>query len=346
MADRSGKDKPEPPRRLNSAILCFQPSAKVIRFAKKYRTEIAASSSSVLSTFIAFPLDFAKSRMQSYDTSFTTTIREAYKQEGLRGIWRGSLPPLVSVTFVRTLSFSIYQKAKYAVDRSMTQQFGKSPLAMANAPNGYPNLYTLTCFGLAGAASGLAITAISCPFELTKLNEQLAGKIVREANKARETAIRTGSKEVPPVFDKKFGSLATARRLMKQRGIAGLYSGYQLHLLRDTIGTSIYFMSYESVKQLFANARGNEPGSPGAVLIAGGLCGIISWACIYPIDVAKTMYQKALLASDTGYAPRPRIKFFEFRAYRGEHGARHSSISELTLLQDLAFRSYGRHQST
>ena len=32
-------------------------------WTKKYRTEIAAPSSSVLSTFAAFPLDFAKSRM-------------------------------------------------------------------------------------------------------------------------------------------------------------------------------------------------------------------------------------------------------------------------------------------
>lgn len=318
MTDRNDKDSSKARNTNGSTILYFQPSAKVIRFAKKYRTEIAASSSSVFSTFIAFPLDFAKSRMQSYDTTFTATIKDAYKAEGLRGIWRGSLPPLVSVTVVRTISFSLYQRAKYTIDRAMNKHLGKSPLAMANAPNGYPNVYTLACFGLAGACSGIVITTISCPFELTKLNEQLAGKILRDARSARDAAIRDGSKTVPPPYDKKFGSWATARRLMKQRGIAGLYSGYRLHLLRDTIGTGIYFMSYESVKQLLANARGNEPTSPHAVLIAGGLCGIISWACIYPIDVAKTMYQKALLASDNGRAPRPPIRFFGVSSYRGQ----------------------------
>ena len=50
--------------------------------------------------------------------------------------------------------------------------------------------------------------------------------------------------------------------------------------VRDTIGTSIYFMTYESAKQMLANARGNSPTSPLAVVIAGGLCGLVSWACV------------------------------------------------------------------
>ena len=37
----------------------------------------------IFSTTIAFPLDFCKSRMQSYDTGFVATIRDAYKAEGL-----------------------------------------------------------------------------------------------------------------------------------------------------------------------------------------------------------------------------------------------------------------------
>jgi len=51
-------------------------------------------------------------------------------------------------------------------------------------------------------------------------------------------------------------------------------------LVRDTIGTGMYFMTYESSKQLLANARGNSPTTPLAVVIAGGLCGIVSWACV------------------------------------------------------------------
>ena len=274
--DMESSSAPSTPANRTGSIFSFQASDDVKRFAKKYRTEISASSSSLLSTFAAFPLDFAKSRMQSYETGFLHTVKDAYKAEGIRAFWRGVGPPLVSVTLVRTISFSMYQRAKYAYDRSLTRLTGQSPLVHANAPGSYPSVLTMTCFGAAGATAGAVITTLSCPFELTKLNEQLAGKEARK----RVMAYESGPKSASPLTHVKTGSWATARRLVRDRGFAGLYSGYRLHLLRDTIGTSIYFMTYESAKQLMANARGKSPTSPYAVVVAGGLCGIVSWVCV------------------------------------------------------------------
>lgn len=57
------------------------------------------------------------------------------------------------------------------------------------------------------------------------------------------------------------------------------------YAVRDTIGTALYFTTYESAKQFIANARGNEPTSPSAVIVAGGLCGLVSWACVSLIYV-------------------------------------------------------------
>jgi hypothetical protein len=51
--------------------------------------------------------------------------------------------------------------------------------------------------------------------------------------------------------------------------------------VRDTLGTGIYFMTYESSKQLLTTFGGDGTHSnPLAVLVAGGLCGIVSWAMI------------------------------------------------------------------
>lgn len=234
------------------------------KFVKDWRTQIAAGSSSMLSTFATFPLDLAKSRMQSYNTGFAHTINDVYRAEGFRAFWKGVLPPMCSVTIVRTISFSLYQKSKYKYDSWITQVTGKSPLAIANAPGSMPTLSTIACFSSAGATSGAILTVVSCPFELTKLSEQLAGKEAREPGGSGST--------------KGSGAWATARRLYYTRGVTGLYAGYRLQLLRDTVGTSIYFGIYESIKQMMANGRGNEPTSPLAVLVAGGACGIASWA--------------------------------------------------------------------
>lgn len=51
--------------------------------------------------------------------------------------------------------------------------------------------------------------------------------------------------------------------------------------VRDTLGTSIYFMVYESGKQLVTTFAGDSPNSNKlAVVAAGGSCGLVSWAMI------------------------------------------------------------------
>lgn len=79
-------------------------------------------------------------------------------------------------------------------------------------------------------------------------------------------------------------------------------------------------MTYESSKQLLATYRGDlSPTSPLPVLAAGGLCGIVSWALIYPIDSAKSIYQRNCLTYCKGETKKkaPEIQFFNPRMYRG-----------------------------
>lgn len=62
------------------------------KFIKRYRTEIAASTSSVFSTVAAFPLDSVKTRMQTYRyDGFLDCVRHTYHTERLRGFFRGTL---------------------------------------------------------------------------------------------------------------------------------------------------------------------------------------------------------------------------------------------------------------
>jgi solute carrier family 25 carnitine/acylcarnitine transporter 20/29 len=74
------------------------------------------------------------------------------------GVWS----PLLSITLVRTVSFSIYQRSKYALDDWIYQATGSSPLVIANTQGAMPTLSTIACFGLAGAGAGASITAIAC----------------------------------------------------------------------------------------------------------------------------------------------------------------------------------------
>ncbi|ETS78760.1 hypothetical protein PFICI_08613 [Pestalotiopsis fici W106-1] len=283
------------------------------RWIKRYRTQVSASSASVLSTITAFPLDSVKTRLQTYPyNGFLHCVGKTYQSEGIRGFFRGVTAPLASVTLVRTVSFSIYQRSKYIYSDWMGKHMGFCPLEHVNKNGTYPNLGTIACFGAAGATAGSGITLIACPFELTKISAQVSVLMANQKNadpKCQEIAMSYHNK----------GTIMTLRNLVKHRGLSGMYTGLNLHLLRDTLGTGIYFATYESGKQLLTTFSGTDAHkNPIAVLIAGGLCGIVSWALIYPLDSVKSIYQRnALMYSKGQTVPMPKIEFFRKDMYRG-----------------------------
>ena len=298
------------------ATSALTPSPEVTKhWMKKHRTLIASSASSVLSTFGAFPLDSVKTRMQAYRyRHFTDCVQYTYKTEGLRGFWRGCVAPLFSVTLVRTTSFTIYQKAKYKYSDAIGRATGgDEPLVIVNRAGSTPTLATVACFGTAGATAGSMISFLACPFELTKLSAQISTLMAKSNHSSVDDPSTRAS------YQQK-GTFKTAQNIIRNRGVLGLWSGFSLHFMRDTIGTFIYFSTYESTKQLLVKFQGStSPTSPFAVAAAGGFCGIVSWACTYPIDTAKTQYQRNCLSKSKGQPVKmPKIKFFQRNMYAGK----------------------------
>ena len=59
-----------------------------------------------------------------------------------------------------------------------------------------------------------------------------------------------------------------------------IFRGLTLTILRDSIGFSIYFTSYDYLQYFNDNP-----------FLNGGISGVLSWIYSYPIDVVKTKYQ-------------------------------------------------------
>ncbi|KAL2195818.1 mitochondrial carrier domain-containing protein [Corynascus similis CBS 632.67] len=284
------------------------------RLVKRYRVEVAASASSVLSTLTTFPLDSVKTRMQTYRyAGFLDCVKHTYNTEKFRGFFRGVTAPMASITLVRTVSFSIYQRSKYAYCDWVKKNFGVDVMAHVSSSGNYPSLWSVATFGAAGATAGSCITVIACPFELTKLSAQVSVLLADKKN-----CPKPESHAIAASYQNK-GTLKTLGNIIKHRGFGGLYTGFKLHLMRDTLGTATYFMTYESSKQLLTTFGGDGTHSnPFAVLVAGGLCGIVSWALIYPVDSAKSIYQRNSLMYSKGEKVEPvKIRFFQRNMYRG-----------------------------
>jgi solute carrier family 25 carnitine/acylcarnitine transporter 20/29 len=149
--------------------------------------------------------------------------RQEFMANSTQGVWS----PLLSITLVRTVSFSIYQRSKYALDDWIYQATGSSPLVIANTKGAYPTLSTVACFGLAGAGAGATITAIACTRNCYNTGEAVLtwSRSVR-ADEAERTNIRLDIRK----SYQNLGTLKTAQNLIKHRGWKGLYSGFHLHL--------------------------------------------------------------------------------------------------------------------
>ncbi|KAI0093848.1 mitochondrial carrier [Irpex rosettiformis] len=271
-------------------------SATRHEYLRRNKSVVCAISASYVSTFAGYPLDSLKSRLQTTKTriSIPRLAVQVYREEGLVGFYRGLWIPLVTISFVRAASFTIYTRTKeFCRDNNF---FTRDNLIDSAAAG-----------GLGGALSGSLISVGSTPFELVKVRRQLEYSIAESK----------GQRIVKPP-----NTMQAVREIFRNNGFKGLYTGFKIHCLRDTLGTALYFFEYDGLRHIMGRLPSGEQGSPPPWMpihtslipfMCGSLAGVSSWALIYPVDVVKTKVQQRALA---GTPPRGLLETF-FRLVRG-----------------------------
>ncbi|KAF9305700.1 hypothetical protein BGZ74_009248 [Mortierella antarctica] len=274
-------------------------------------------------------------------------VRKTYAEERLGGFFRGMIPPLITVSIIKSISFSVYEGSKATVRANSESLQGTT----------IPSLIGLTF--ISGSVAGTVVAMMSSPLELVKLQRQLEKLMAMHAKKEAEITSLTGdallreglatekkhgsssgpiSKShqarvierfthgsvtqhgIPPREEAGASSWRTAKAIVQKKGWLGLYSGANLHIARDMLGTGIYFSSYETIKRLMSETiehiRPHPAAGPGATatttqlkgpgpmvhFFAGGLCGVFSWLVVFPIDLVKSVIQKEVLITHPKYS--------------------------------------------
>ncbi|KAJ5556845.1 mitochondrial carrier [Penicillium frequentans] len=258
---------------------------------KKYQTQVASGASTVCATLAVTPLENVKTRMQTHNfKNIFQCMRYIWRTEGHRGYVAGALPPLASVTVVRVVNFTSYSWAKVRISDMIQHITGVSPLAEYNKPGSTPSVTGILTFATAGALAGLLSSPIACPFELAKNVVQTSVLVSNRAQAAPDAARNPDLRRKP-----RLGTIEAIQQIIKRHGVRGLYTGFRLHVLRDTVGSGLYFSLYEIVKQVAAKELGENKSPFGAPMIAGAICSTVPWFCTYPLDTRKTRAQSVLL---------------------------------------------------
>lgn len=266
---------------------------------------------------INFPFDTIKTRLQTSNDSLGESVTRLYKEQGMRGFYRGVSASLISSSAARAISMSLYTSfvPMYA------NLFGVS------MPN--QNSRPLVPVFFAGASAGAFSCILTGPFEFTKTASQVESLIMR--NRASTASLggggsAGGSAAAGGPAAVRTGALQAVQNLRRRGGWATLYGGVEYHCMRDSLGSAIYFSVYEALKQgLSRNQLPGDKPNPIGVAVGGAACGIASWLAVYPIDTMKSEYQrdlysKTMIQSSLEYndtvVRRPKFKF-SFKMYRG-----------------------------
>ena len=186
-------------------------------------------------------------------------FRSIVRQEGFHGLFRGLSSPLVGAALETGVNYSVYEA-------TMTRL------------NHLPDPLSIP---ISAATAGFFLSFIVSPAELIKCRMQLG---------AADTAHSYS------------GPIDCARPLIKSEGLRGLGRGLAGTMAREMPGNAVYFGSYKTLRQYLPGKRQDNADNNGilqtlldasSAIMCGAAAGMIMWAVVLPIDVAKTRIQTA-----------------------------------------------------
>ncbi|KAI4329257.1 hypothetical protein L6164_021543 [Bauhinia variegata] len=219
------------------------------------REFIAGGFGGIAGIMSGYPLDTLRIRQQHSNTgSAFSILSNVVSKEGPVALYRGMAAPLATVIFQNAMVFQIYAVLSRAFDSS------------DNAPPSYKGV------ALGGIGTGALQSLMLSPIELVKIRLQLQ-------NKSQSTEFQKGPVRV-------------AKDIWKKENLRGVYRGLGITVLRDAPSYGFYFWTYEYTREkLHPGCRKSCQESLNTMLLAGGLAGVASWICCYPLDVIKTRLQ-------------------------------------------------------
>jgi solute carrier family 25 carnitine/acylcarnitine transporter 20/29 len=234
---------------------------------------IAGGFGGVAAVLVGHPFDLTKTRLQTAApgtyTGAVDVVRKLLARDGVTGLYRGMVPPLLGVTPMFAVSFWAYDMSKQLIF-SLTPNRTSEKLSTAEVAT-------------AGFLSALPTTLIAAPVERAKVLLQVQGQ--------------GGASE-----QKYKGVIDVMKHLYKEGGMRSIFRGSSATLARDGPGCAAYFAAYEVTKRALTPAESTPANlNLGAVIFAGGTAGVAMWALAIPPDVIKSRLQSAPTGTYSGF---------------------------------------------
>uniref|UniRef100_A0A667WH04 Solute carrier family 25 member 45 n=1 Tax=Myripristis murdjan TaxID=586833 RepID=A0A667WH04_9TELE len=205
---------------------------------------------------VGHPIDTVKVRLQAQSIykGLFHCVAQTYSHEGVHGFFKGMAFPVLTTGIINSIVFGSYSNALDYLSQSerTDRSQGKSASSV--------QVFTAGCF------SGLVQVLVLAPIDLVKVRLQ------GQTNTSRYR-----------------GPIHCVASICREEGPRGLFRGGLALALRDVPCYGLYFLPYELTCQALTES-GKQPGTF-AILMAGGLAGVVTWAFATPMDVVKARLQ-------------------------------------------------------
>ncbi|XP_043972953.1 solute carrier family 25 member 45 [Gambusia affinis] len=217
---------------------------------------VAGSISGAVGIAVGHPLDTVKVRLQAKSVykGIFDCVTKTYLNEGFHGFFKGMSFPVLTTGLANSIVFGSYSNALDYLSQS-----DRCPTSHCRQVSSL-QVFTAGCF------SGIVQVLVCAPVDLVKV--RLQGQTTAERYR---------------------GPIHCVAVILQQEGVRGLYRGAAALALRDVPCYGLYFLPYELTRKALTET-GEEPGTF-AILMAGGVAGVVTWACATPMDVVKARLQ-------------------------------------------------------
>jgi ornithine carrier protein len=170
-------------------------------------------------------------------------VRSTIAENGIRGLWLGQVGTLFRETGGSAAWFSAYEMVsrailRYHTENPSTGRIRSDPVTGRAIPLTKKDLKTWELV-IAGASAGVSYNIVLFPADCVKSSMQTQAELNRDA---------PGSAKRPAP---KFWNVA--RGIYKSRGIAGLYAGCGVTVMRSAPSSAMIFLIYETLEKKFGH---------------------------------------------------------------------------------------------
>jgi solute carrier family 25 (mitochondrial carnitine/acylcarnitine transporter), member 20/29 len=219
---------------------------------------IAGALAGTSQVLVGQPFDLVKVRLQTSTQAISPLViaKNILLNEGPLAFYKGTLSPLLGMSFAVAFQFTGYEFCKRALQKS----------------KGPDKSLSLLDLMFAGGFGGFCYSILVSPMELFRIKMQI---------QTTDSKVKYNS------------SIDAGIKIFKTYGLTkGVLKGYFATFLREYFGSAIYFGTYEGLMQITLKKYKERNKIPlYRVLAFGGLSGITLWILVLPIDVIKSRMQ-------------------------------------------------------